>query len=110
MEDLEPLPLLDSLFSKTVLTREEYDTVRAKEPRQEQARCLLDLLQRKGRRAFEELTQMLGQGPQKHLNDNLLEILNNITEGIKDGQPVFVGFRAIVFSQFGLIPGCLKHF
>lgn len=78
LEDLEVNPVLDYMFSKNIISKEHSDRIRAEKTRQKQAECLLDILPRRGSKAFNEFYHSI-RPEQGHLREALDEAYNRGT-------------------------------
>lgn len=61
VKDLDPDPVLDILLSKTILSAEDYERIRATRLRRERVRDLIPLLRHKGPGAFEAFRTALDE-------------------------------------------------
>lgn len=81
VQDLEALRLLNYLFQEGTLSENDLDTVKAEKTRSAQAEKLLDILPRRGQKAFDVFCRALentdGQG---HLVD-LLKTNESVSSG-----------------------------
>ena len=81
VQDLEALRLLNYLFQEGTLSENDLDTVKAEKTRSAQAEKLLDILPRRGKKAFDVFCHALentdGQG---HLVD-ILKTKESVSSG-----------------------------
>lgn len=81
---LQTKPLLDYLLSQTVISWEDYDSLRRQHKNaSEQSRDLISLLSRKGSRGFSALCTFLEKNNDLYegIHRTLLDIHDSITEG-----------------------------
>lgn len=81
LKDLDLSDLLEYLIQWGIISIEDSAKIKVNETQGGQAQCLLDILPRRGARAFEDFSRALLQTNQRHLQEALHETLDNVTAG-----------------------------
>ena len=79
VEELDAIPVLDHMYEHSIISIEEYKTMKVKEPDEERVRSLLTVIPEKGQRAYEELLSFLSTN-KAWLHQKLVEMYDTTTE------------------------------